>query len=106
MLGMKRVEPWIRTICIKDFVWGKSENGEWKHQNVMLGKGMVDFDRFLTEYSTLNVEAPVSIHYEYDLGGAEAGKKEITMNPEEIYAFMKKDLEWFRQRLVKNHIEP
>ena len=28
LLGMKRIEPWIRTICIKDFVWGKNENGE------------------------------------------------------------------------------
>lgn len=105
ILGMKRVEPWIRTICIKDFVWGKNEKGEWKHENVMLGEGMVKFDEFLPEYAALNVEAPISMHFEYDLGGAESGKKEITMKPEKIYSMMKTDLEWFRESLVRNSIE-
>jgi len=105
MLGMKRVEPWIRTICIKDFVWGKNPNGTWRHQNVPLGVGMVNFDEFLKEYAGLKVEAPISIHYEYDLGGAEGGKKTTTMDPEKIYGLMKNDLEWFRKSLVKNQIE-
>lgn len=100
-LGMKRVEPWIRTICIKDFVWAKNDNGGWKHENVMLGEGMVDFDDFLKEYNALNIEAPISIHYEYDLGGAEKGNRETTMEPEKIYAFMKKDLDWLRAKLIK-----
>jgi L-ribulose-5-phosphate 3-epimerase len=102
MLGMKRVEPWIRTICIKDFVWGKDPKGVWKHQNVLVGEGMVNFDDFLTEYNTLNVEAPISMHFEYDLGGAETGKKTTTMDPEKIYGMMKKDLDWFRKSMVKN----
>ncbi len=106
LLGMKRVEPWIRTICIKDFVWGKNEKGEWKHENVMLGEGMVKFDEFLKEYATLNIEAPISMHFEYDLGGAENGKKEITMEPEKIYSMMKTDLDWLRKSLSKNQIEP
>lgn len=104
MLGMKRVEPWIRTICIKDFVWGKSPKGEWHHQNVMLGEGMVNFDEFLKEYATLKVEAPISIHYEYDLGGAESGKKTTTMATEKILGLMKKDLDWIRGSLSKNKI--
>ncbi len=105
MLGMKRVEPWIRTICIKDFVWGKDAKGAWHHQNVMLGEGMVSFDEFLKEYASLKVEAPISIHYEYDLGGAETGKKTTTMDPEKIFGMMKKDLDWFRGSLAKNNIE-
>lgn len=105
ILGMKRIEPWIRTICIKDFVWGKIENSEWKHQNVPLGEGMVKFDEFLKEYATLKVEAPISIHYEYDLGGAEHGKTEIEMEPEKIYTLMKTDLDWLRNRMLKNQIE-
>jgi len=106
LLGMKRVEPWIRTICIKDFVWSKNEKGEWKHENVMLGEGMVKFDEFLKEYAALKVEAPISMHFEYDLGGAEAGKTEITMKPEKIYNMMKTDLDWLRKSLSKNKIEP
>ena len=105
LLGMKRVEPWIRTICIKDFVWQKTDTGEWKHQNVLLGEGMVNFDEFLKEYATLKIEAPISMHFEYDLGGAESGKKETTMDHEKIYGMMKKDLDWFRKRLLKSHIE-
>jgi len=105
MLGMKRIAPWIRTIDIKDFVWGKNEKGEWSHQNVPLGEGMVNFDVFLKEYAKLNVEAPISIHYEYDLGGAELGKKEITMDRMKIYGLMKKDLNWLKSRLDQHHIE-
>jgi sugar phosphate isomerase/epimerase len=102
LLGMKRVEPWIRTICIKDFVWSKNEKGEWKLENVMLGEGMVKFDEFLKEYSTLKIEAPISMHFEYDLGGAENGKKEITMEPEKIYNMMKTDLDWLRKEMFKH----
>jgi len=102
LLGMKRIEPWIRTICIKDFLWSKDEKGEWKHENVMLGEGMVKFDEFLKEYATLKVEAPISMHFEYDLGGAENGKKEITMEPEKIYSMMKTDLDWLRKAMSKN----
>ena len=71
----------------------------------MLGEGMVNFDDFLKEYATLKVEAPISIHYEYDLGGAETGKKETTMDREKIFGMMKTDLEWFRKCLIKNQIE-
>ena len=105
LLGMKRVEPWIRTICIKDFVWGKDVKGVWKHQNVLLGEGMVNFDEFLKEYAGLKIEAPISLHFEYDLGGAEKGDKKITMDPEKIYGMMKKDLDWFRKSMAKNQIE-
>jgi len=95
-LGMNRLAPWIRTIDIKDFVWGKNEKGTWSHQNVPLGEGMVNFDEFLNEYAKLKVEAPISIHYEYDLGGAELGKKEITMDRMKIYGLMKKDIKWMK----------
>lgn len=106
LLGMKRVEPWIRSICIKDFVWGKDEKGAWHHQNVLLGEGMVNFDDFFKEYNTLKVEAPISIHFEYDLGGAETGKKTTTMDHEKIFGMMKKDLDWLRVCLKKNKMEP
>jgi L-ribulose-5-phosphate 3-epimerase len=105
ILGMKRVEPWIRSICIKDFVWGKDAKGAWKHQNVLLGEGMVSFDDFFKEYNTLKVEAPISIHFEYDLGGAEGGKKTTTMDHKKIYGMMKKDLDWLRKSMIKNKVE-
>jgi sugar phosphate isomerase/epimerase len=105
MLGMKRIAPWVRTIDIKDFVWAKNDKGKWAHQNVPLGEGMVNFDQFLPEYAKLNVEAPISIHYEYDLGGAQLGKKETTMDRKQIYAYLKKDLVWLREQMKKYQIE-
>jgi L-ribulose-5-phosphate 3-epimerase len=71
----------------------------------MLGEGMVNFDEFLKEYGTLKIEAPVSIHFEYDLGGAETGKKETTMDHNKIFGMMKTDLDWLRHSLAKNKIE-
>lgn len=105
MLGMKRVAPWITTIDIKDSVFEKTASGEWKTKNVPLGEGMVNFDEFLAAYAKLKVEAPISIHYEYDLGGAELGKKETTMDPMKIYGMMKKDLTWLREAMKKHQIE-
>jgi sugar phosphate isomerase/epimerase len=104
-LGMKRIAPWIKVIDIKDFIWAKNPKGDWKHQNVPLGEGMINFDGFLKEYKALNVEAPVSMHFEYDLGGAEGGKKVTSMPHEKIYEFLKNDLNWFRDKLLKNQIE-
>lgn len=104
-LGMKRVAPWITTIDIKDSVFEKTASGVWKAKNVFLGEGMVNFDEFLKEYAKLKVEAPISIHYEYDLGGAELGKKETTMDRTKIYGMMKKDLIWLRESMKKNQIE-
>ena len=63
-----------------------------------------DFD-FFKEYNTLKIEAPISIHFEYDLGGAETGKKTTTMDHEKIFGMMKTDLDWIRTRMKKNQIE-
>jgi sugar phosphate isomerase/epimerase len=104
-LGLQRLAPWIRSIDIKDFIWAKNEKDKWAHVNVPLGEGMVNFDEFLKEYAKLKVEAPVSIHYEYDLGGAELGKNETTMEPAKIYELMRKDLVWLRETMKRNKIE-
>ena len=100
-LGMKLLAPWIRTTDIKDFIWKKNENGDWKITNVPLGEGMVDFDSYLKMYKSYNIEAPVSIHYEYDLGGAEHGDKEPTMSREEIYSWLKKDITFLKNQFNK-----
>ena len=39
-----------------------------------------------------NIQVPVSLHMEYDLGGAEHGGKDIRIPKEEIFMKMKKDL--------------
>ena len=91
-LGMKLLQPWIRTTDIKDFIWEKNENQQWKLKNVPLGEGMVDFKLYFEMYKEMNIEAPVSIHYEYDLGGAEHGDKNPAMSLEEINSWLLKDI--------------
>ena len=91
-LGLRLVAPWIRTTDIKDFIWEKNEKGEWKIKNVPLGEGMVDFKSYFELYKSLGIEGPVSIHYEYDLGGAEHGSRNPGMSLNEISKWLKKDL--------------
>lgn len=103
-LGMKLLAPWIHTTDIKDFIWAKNEKGQWKIKNVPLGTGMVDFKTYFELYKSLKIEAPVSIHYEYDLGGAEHGKKNTTMSLDEINSWLKKDITYLKNQFKKYNL--
>lgn len=97
-LGLQLLAPWIRTTDIKDFIWEKNEKGEWKIKNVPLGEGMVDFKTYFELYKSLGIEGPVSIHYEYDLGGAEHGSRNPEMSLDEISGWLKKDLNFLKNQ--------
>jgi L-ribulose-5-phosphate 3-epimerase len=103
-LGLKLLAPWIKTTDIKDFIWEKVDN-RWKVTYVPLGKGMVNFDQFLKEYIGLHLTGPFSIHLEYDLGGAQLGKSNPTMDQADISVFLKSDNSWFRSKLKEFGIE-
>ena len=62
---------------------------------------MVDFKTYLELYKSFNIEAPVSIHYEYDLGGAEHGNNTTTMSLTEIKSWLKKDLAFLKNQFEK-----
>lgn len=94
-LGLKRIKPYINSIVIKDFKWGKV-NGKWKPVNVPLGEGMVDFKRYFTLLKKYKINVPVSLHIEHDLGGAEKGKNKITIPQKEVFTKMKNDLTFLR----------
>ena len=100
-LGMKLLAPWIHTTDIKDFIWSKDEAGKWQIKNVPLGEGMVDFNSYFELYKSFNVEAPISIHYEYELGGAEHGRKDPTMSLDEIKSWLKKDLTFLKNQFTR-----
>ncbi len=100
-LGMRLLAPWIRTTDIKDFVWSKNPKEKWQIKNVPLGEGTVDFDKYFTLYKILNIKAPASIHYEYDLGGAEHGKLHPTMARASINSFLKKDITFLKEQFKK-----
>ncbi|WP_298535705.1 TIM barrel protein [uncultured Algibacter sp.] len=90
--GLRLLKPYIRTIVLKDFKWQKVK-GKWKVVNVPIGEGLVNFTAYFRLLKQYKLRPPVSLHLEYDLGGAEKGMKSIKVNKEVVYNAMKKDLD-------------
>lgn len=94
--GLKLIRPKINCIVLKDFIW-KQVDGKWKVVNVPLGEGMVDFDAYFKILKTFDLNVPVSIHFEYDLGGAEHGAREVsTAQRKIVFEAMKRDVQFAR----------
>jgi L-ribulose-5-phosphate 3-epimerase len=98
MLGLQLMAPYVKMLDIKDFEWAKKD-GKWTTESVPLGEGAVEWKAFFQILKINKVSIPVSIHYEYPLGGAENGKRQLTMSREQILAAMKKDLDYLRNAL-------
>ena len=95
-LGLRLIRPFIKTIVIKDFKWGLS-NGKWKPINTPLGEGSVDFGRYFSLLKKYQINVPISLHLEYDLGGAEHGDKKIKIDKKIVFERMIKDLTFLRE---------
>jgi L-ribulose-5-phosphate 3-epimerase len=89
--GLEWLLPHIRTIPVKDFRWVQRAGG-LQVENVPLGEGVVDFPAFFRVLRRAGITPEVSLHLEYDLGGANAGRREITIPREQVYAAMRRDL--------------
>ena len=94
-LGLRLIKDKINTLVVKDFSWSKI-NGVWKPAFTPLGEGMVDFNRYFSLLKEFKINVPISIHYEYDLGGAEHGGKP-TISNKEVFRKMKTDLTFLRE---------
>ncbi len=93
--GLRLIEPRINSIVLKDYKWS-NEGGKWKLLNVPIGEGMVDFTTYFKLLKKYKIDVPVSMHYEYDLGGAEHGDRKISIPQKTIFQTMKKDLDKVR----------
>jgi sugar phosphate isomerase/epimerase len=89
--GLRLIQPDIKFLAIKDFVWAKKD-GAYVVENVPLGEGMVDFKAYFALLKEYKINVPVSLHYEYPLGGAEHGEFEIKVDRKVVFEAMKKDL--------------
>jgi sugar phosphate isomerase/epimerase len=94
--SFRLAEPYLRGIAIKDFVWQKTPKGNWDATWVPLGKGMVRFPTFFSMLSKTAFDGPVQLHFEYPLGGADAGKRQITIEQQQVFAAMHRDLQQLR----------
>ncbi|MES2830044.1 MAG: sugar phosphate isomerase/epimerase family protein [Bacteroidota bacterium] len=98
-VSIELIKDYIGSICIKDFYW-KNSGTKWEPVNVPLGEGMVNFSAYLKLLKKLGINKPISLHYEYALGGAESGNKSITMPENVVISKMKKDLAKLKSWLV------
>ncbi len=97
-VGLELIHPYIHTLDLKDFLWAL-KNGKWLAETVPLGEGLVDFGKYFALLKRYQLSGPFSLHYEYPLGGAEDGARQITMKKEEVLATMQKDLYTLRNWL-------
>jgi L-ribulose-5-phosphate 3-epimerase len=102
-VGMKLISPYIRTLDIKDFQWSKKD-GKWSSESVPLGEGMVNFNKYLGLIKKYNIGCPVSLHYEYPLGGAENGAKKLTMEREAVLDAMRRDLATLKRYFTESDL--
>jgi sugar phosphate isomerase/epimerase len=100
VVDFRLIHPYIRTFDLKDFRWTQTGKG-MQPQVVPLGEGQVDYPRFWALVKELGPRGPLSLHFEYPLGGAENGARSLSVSPEIVKKAMKKDLEtlkgWLQQ---------
>jgi sugar phosphate isomerase/epimerase len=86
--------PRIRGVAVKDFAWEKAANGSWQVGWCPLGKGMVDYKRFLPMLKASGFHGPLQLHMEHpELGGANDGQRELTISKDKLIAVMRLDME-------------
>ena len=88
-------QPYIRGIAVKDFLWQK-ESTDYQPTWVPLGQGMVRFPTFFSLLAQTSFDGPLQLHFEYPLAGADAGKRQLTGDPAQVFSAMKRDLRQLR----------
>ena len=102
-LHLKIISTWIKSLAVKDFIWEKQKN-KWQPVNCPLGKGVVDFVHYLELLKKLSISGPISMHYEYDLGGANHGATKLTLEKEKVLTAIRRDLKFLKTRLRENDL--
>ena len=97
-IHLRLLARYIKTRVAKDFVWAH-ERDKWKVKNCPLGQGMVNFDAYMAMSKKLAIAAPFSLHFEYPLGGAEHGKRKLTVDKSVVINAMRRDLGYLRKVL-------
>ena len=94
-IGFDLIKPYVNTLVIKDYKW-KNINGKWRPVFCPLGEGMIDFHHYFSLLKKHQINVPISLHAEYDLGGAEKGKIP-TIDKLEIFKRLKNDVTYIRK---------
>jgi len=95
-IGLKLIKQFIKSIDVKDFQWAK-EDGKWAAEIIPLGEGLVDYKSYFSLLKKYAISVPVSMHFEYPLGGAEHGLDSLTIESDEVISAMTRDLQLLRK---------
>jgi sugar phosphate isomerase/epimerase len=93
--SLRIAQPYIRGVAVKDFVWQKSA-ADFQPAWVPLGQGMVRFPAFFALLAQSPFAGPLQLHFEYPLFGADAGKRQLTADPAQVFSAMRRDLQQLR----------
>ena len=93
------VQPWLRGIAVKDFLWAKEKN-DYQPEWVPLGQGMVRLQSFFSMLAQTHFAGPLQLHFEYPLFGADAGKRQLTADATQVFSAMRRDLRQLRSYLT------
>lgn len=92
-IAFNLIAPRLKMIAVKDFYWDKTSKG-WKIINCPLGEGMVDWKAYFKLLRQANFAGPISVHFEYEIGGATNAAVE-----ENTLAAAQRDLAFVQARL-------
>ncbi|GAA4092311.1 sugar phosphate isomerase/epimerase family protein [Mucilaginibacter panaciglaebae] len=95
------IKAYVKSTTIKDFYWQKTGKG-WDIANAPLGQGMVNFKAYLTQLKQFDFKGPIIMHYEYPLGGANAGANKLKLPKEQVLASMQADVNTLKSWLKES----
>jgi sugar phosphate isomerase/epimerase len=100
IIGFRLLNPWVRTLAIKDFIW-KASGSKPAPVTVPMGEGMVNWDTFFRTVKELNISGPVTLHVEYPL--LEKGEETLPLQRQKeiITAKIKKDTDFVKGYINK-----
>lgn len=94
--NLRLIAPYVNSLTIKDYIWKRGPQG-WRLTNVPLGQGMADYPRFFRFLRQAGIRVPMSLHFEYPLGGAEAGAQKLSLPARTVFGAMRRDLDALRR---------
>jgi sugar phosphate isomerase/epimerase len=99
-VAMRLIAPYIRSTCLKDFVWAKPKD-KWIPDNVFGGEGMVPWERYFKLCKELKLAVPASVHCEWELFTREEAALPEPDRRRVAVAKMKKDADFFKAQYAK-----
>jgi sugar phosphate isomerase/epimerase len=81
----------LRGVAVKDFLWKRQTNHEWKATWCPIGEGQVRLAEFFRLLRGARYSGPLQVHFEYPLGGADQGATQITIPEKQVFDAMRRD---------------